>query len=126
MAIKGKAKFIDLYAWNVNNLPEKTKVLAKDREKCPKGVSNLKGALLKAIHILQFSPDGKKLVGKGQNEKNSIALWDKSNLNSITLINISKVDEASILDIIWINNEQFVTVGSKYIKYFKVKGRNNM
>ena len=59
MAAKNKAKFIDLYVWNVNNLPEKTNVLADDRKKCPKGVSNLKGALLRAIRVLQFSPDGK-------------------------------------------------------------------
>ena len=75
---------------------------------------------------MQFSADVKKLVGNGQDEKNSITLWNTNNLNSITLINIAKVDTAGILDIIWINNEQFVTVGSKYIKYFKVNGRNNM
>ena len=124
MAAKGKAKFIDLYVWNVNNLPEKTNVLAEDRSKCPKGVSNLKGALLRAIRILQFSPDGKKLVGNGQDDQNSIALWDTSNLNRITLINTAKVDAARVLDITWVDNEQFVTVGPKHIKYFKVKGRN--
>ena len=124
MAAKGKAKFIDLYVWNVNNLPEQTNVLASEREKCPKGVSNLKGALLRAIRILQFSPDGKKLVGNGQDDQNSIALWDTSNLNRITLINTAKVDAARVLDIVWVDNEQFVTVGPKHIKYFKVRGRN--
>ena len=63
MAAKGKAKYIDLYIWNVNNLPDKTNVLAEDRDKCPKGVYNLKGSLLRAIRVLQFSPDGKKLIG---------------------------------------------------------------
>ncbi|MBP3801902.1 MAG: EF-hand domain-containing protein, partial [Clostridia bacterium] len=124
MAAKGKAKFIDLYVWNVNNLPEKTNVLADDRQRCPNGVSNLKGALLRAIRILQFSPDGKKLLGNGQDDQNSIALWDTSNLNRITLINTTKVDAARVLDVVWVNNEQFVTVGPKHIKYFKVKGRN--
>ncbi len=124
MAKKGKAKQIDLYVWNVNNLPENTDVLAEDREKCPKGVSNLKGPLLRAIRILKFSPDGKKLVGNGQDDYNSIALWDTSNLNRITLINTAKVDPSSVLDIAWVNNEQFVTVGPKHIKYFKVQGRN--
>ena len=70
MAAKGKAKFIDLYVWNVNNLPDKTNVLAENRSKCPKGVSNLKGALLRAIRVLQFSPDGKKLIGNGQDKIN--------------------------------------------------------
>ena len=124
MAAKNKAKFIDLYVWNVNNLPEKTNVLAEDRNKCPKGVSNLKGALLRAIRVLKFSPDGKKLLGNGQDDQNSIALWDTSNLNRITLINTVKVDQARVLDAVWVNNEQFVTVGPKHIKYFKINGRN--
>ena len=38
MAAKNKAKFIDLYVWNINNLPDKTNVLADNRSKCPKGV----------------------------------------------------------------------------------------
>ena len=51
MGAKGKAKFIDLYVWNVNNLPEKTNVLADDKQKCPNGVSNLKGALKSNTYI---------------------------------------------------------------------------
>ena len=35
-----------------------------------------------------------------------------------------KVDQARVLDAVWINNEQFVTVGPKHIKYFKINGRN--
>nr|MCQ2973133.1 WD40 repeat domain-containing protein [archaeon] len=124
MAAKGKAKFIDLYVWNVNNLPSQTNVLADDRAKCPSGVSNLKGVLLRAIRVLQFSPDGKKLLGNGQDDSNSIAVWDTSNLNKISLIGTVKVDGARVLDAVWINNEEFVSVGPKHIKFYTVKGRN--
>ena len=119
-----KDKAMNLYIWDVNNLPEKTSVLYEHKKNYPKGVSNLKGILLKAIQILQFSPDGNKLVGSGQDEYNSIALWDTSNLNKITLIHEAKVDYTRILDICWVNNEEFVAVGPKFIKYFKINNGN--
>ena len=121
---KGKPISINLYIWNINNLPEKTNVLYENKIISPEEVTNLKGILLRSICILQFSPDGNKLVGCGQDEYNSIALWDTSDLNKIILINIIKVDYSRILDITWVNNEEFVAVGSKFIKYFKIKDRN--
>ena len=124
MAAKGKAKLIDLYVWNINNLPDETNVLADDRAHPPKGVTNLKGALLRAIRIVQFSPDGKRLLANGQDDYNSVAVYDTSNLNKITLIGTVKVDGARVLDACWKNNNEFVTVGPKHIKFFKVSGRN--
>ena len=58
------------------------------------------------------------------NTINSIGLWDASNLNQIKLINTAKVNYTKILDITWINNEEFIGVGSKYIKHFKIKDGN--
>ena len=124
MAAKGKAKLIDLYVWNINNLPDETNVLANERTNTPKGVTNLKGALLRAIRIVQFSPDGKLLLANGQDDYNSVAVYNTSNLNNITLIGTVKVDGARVLDACWKNNNEFVTVGPKHIKFFKVSGRN--
>ena len=124
MAAKGKAKLIDLYVWDINNLPDETNVLADDRSILPDGVTNLKGCLLRAIRILQFSPDGKKLLSNGQDDYNSIALHDTSNLKKIVLIGTCKVDGARVLDACWKSNDEVVTVGPKHIKFFKISGRN--
>ncbi|MGL4948214.1 MAG: hypothetical protein ACRC42_02390, partial [Mycoplasma sp.] len=124
MAAKGKAKLIDLYVWNIDNLPEETNVLADDRSKLPNGVTNLKGSLLRAIRILQFSPDGNKLLANGQDDYNSIAVYDTSNLKKINWIGIVKVDGARVLDAIWKSTTEFVSVGPKHIKFYKVSGRN--
>ena len=51
MATKGKAKYIDLYIWNLNNLTIKVNVLAEKWNKCLKDVSNLKCALLICLYI---------------------------------------------------------------------------
>ncbi|MGL4948326.1 MAG: hypothetical protein ACRC42_02985, partial [Mycoplasma sp.] len=124
MAAKGKAKLIDLYVWNIDDLPDETNVLADDRANPPKGVTNWKGSLLRAIRVLQFSPDGKKLLANGQDDYNSIAVYDTSNLTKISLIGIVKVDGARVLDAIWRNPAEFVSVGPKHIKFYKVSGRN--
>ena len=124
MAAKGEAKFINLFVWDSTTLPNETNVEWSERENIPKNVSNLKGRLLRAIRILKFSPDGNKLVGNGEDDNNSIAVFDTSNVNKPSFVGLVKVDNSRVLDIAWINNDEFVSVGSKHIKFFKINGRN--
>ncbi len=124
MAAKGEAKFINLFVWDSTTLPNETNVEWNERENVPSNVSNLKGRLLRAIRILKFSPDGNKLVGNGEDDNNSIAVFDTSNVNKPSFVGLVKVDNSRVLDIAWINNDEFVSVGSKHIKFFKISGRN--
>jgi microtubule-associated protein-like 6 len=123
-AAKGEAKYIDLYIWNVNDLPDETDCNSEDRGSIPEGVYDLKGVLLRAISILAWSPDGKKLLAGGQDDQNSIAVFDSSNLSKITLISTIKVDGKPVLDSKWFNNNEFISVGKTHIKFYKVNGRN--
>ena len=121
MAKTGKASMIDLYIWDMTKLPAETN--CEYSEKAPKlgpDVINLKGCHLRAIRILCFSPDGVKLLSCGQDDDNSVAVhdWAKSQL-----IVKSPVDKAKVLDAVWLNNDEFVTVGPKHIKFFALKGR---
>ncbi|MCQ2820872.1 MAG: WD40 repeat domain-containing protein, partial [archaeon] len=122
MAAKGEAKQIDLYVWDVNNLPEETNVNVETRREITEGVTNLKGALLRAIRITKFSPDGNYLIANGQDDDNSVALYNSKNLKKITFITKEKVDKERVLDLAWSSNTEFVTVGPGHIKFFKISG----
>jgi len=124
MAQKGKAKYIDLFIWNIKNIPESTNVESEFRERIPQGVYNLKGVLQRAIRILKFNDKGTRLLGNGQDDFNSIAIWDTTNLSKISLIACVKVDGARVLDATWLNENDFVSVGPKHIRFFNIKGRD--
>ena len=124
MAQKGKAKYIDLFIWNIKNIPETTNINYEFREKVPNNVINLKGVLQRAIRILKFNDKGTRLLGNGQDDFNSIAIWDTTNLLKIPLIACIKVDGARVLDASWISENDFVSVGPKHIRFFSIKGRD--
>lgn len=120
MAKKKEAKLIDLYVWDVTKLPSETNCEVNSKPALGKEIRNLKGCHLRAIRMLQFSPDGTKLLSGGQDDDNSVAVhdWDKSQL-----IVKTPVDKARVLDAVWTSNEEFVTVGPKHIKFFTLNGR---
>ena len=124
MAQKGNSKYIDLFIWNIKNLPTYTNITTEFREKVPDGVYNLKGVLQRAIRILKFNDTGTRLLGNGQDDFNSIAIWDTSNLDKISLISCINVDGARVLDATWIKENSFVSVGPKHIRFFNIKGRD--
>lgn len=61
MAMKGKSKFIDIFVWNVE-----TKEV----------ISQINGFHLRAIRLLKFTPDGKYLLSIGEDDDNSLAIYD--------------------------------------------------
>jgi len=68
---------------------------------------------------LKFSPDGTKLVTFGQDDDNSMAMYDWENSKLLTT---AKVDKKNVLGVGWKNDSDFCTVGSKHIKMWTFKG----
>ena len=106
MAKAGKAKTIDVYVWDVE-----TKTM----------LSHLNDFHLRAVNQLAFSPDGSKLLSVGQDDDNSLAIYD---WQGKILLTTSKVDKAKVTAVSWKNDQTFVTVGPKHIKFWSISGRN--
>lgn len=106
MAKAGKAKLIDIFVWEVSS----KKVLA-----------NLKGFHLRAVRNLAFSPNGSKLLSGGQDDDNSLALYDWENGK---IICTTPVDKARVMDVGFSSENEFVSIGLKHIKFYSVNGRN--
>lgn len=106
MAMKGKAKIIDIYVWDVENKA----ILA-----------HINDFHLRAVCQLAFSPEGSKLLSVGQDDDNSLALHD---WQSKILLTTSKVDKAKVTAVAWKSETQFVTIGPKHIKFWSLSGRN--
>ena len=70
---------------------------------------------------MAFSPNGDLLLANGQDDDNSIAIYDWKNNK---LIATSGVDKARVTDMAFKNDSEFVTIGLKHIKFWTVKGRN--
>ena len=73
---------------------------------------------------MEFSSDGTLLLTAGNDEYNSIAVYDWS---LSRLIAVSKVDSAKINAIAWRNtplNNEFVTTGQSHIKFWTLEGKN--
>ena len=106
MAKAGKAKLIDIYVWDID-------------EKKP--LANLKGFHLRAIRNLAFSPNGSKLLSGGEDDDNSVAVYDWQNSK---IICSSPVDKARVTELAFSSENEFVTIGLKHIKFFSLNGRN--
>ena len=106
MAQKGKATTIDIYVWDA----ESKSIL-----------SHINDFHIRAVNQLAFSPDGSKLLSVGQDDDNSLAIYD---WQGKILLTTSKVDKAKVSAIAWKNDSQFVSVGPKHIKFWTVTGRN--
>ena len=107
MAMKGKSKFIDIFVWDIA-----TKQV----------LSNHKGFHIRAIQLIRFSPDGSKLFTFGQDDDNSLAVYDwKNNI----LLATAKVDKTNVHDCAFLDSENyFITVGSRHVKAWTMSGAN--
>jgi WD40 repeat protein len=70
---------------------------------------------------LKFSPDGSKLVSFGQDDDNSLAIYDWENSR---LICTAKVDKAAVLGCGWKSESEFTSVGQKHIKMWSLTANN--
>jgi len=106
MAQKGKAKCIDIFVWDVNT----KEVRAKFND-----------FHLRAIVYLEFSSDGTLLLTVGQDDDNSLAIYDWMNQRMVAN---SKVDKSKVNAVAWKSNQEFLTCGAKHVKVWTLQGRN--
>jgi microtubule-associated protein-like 6 len=106
MASSGKAKCIDIYVWDI----ETKEILARFND-----------FHRRAVYLLQFSTSGQYLASIGQDDDNSIAVYD---WKTKRLISTSTVDKAKVNSLAWQSDESLVTCGCKHVKFWDIKGRN--
>ncbi|KAL4483877.1 hypothetical protein ABPG72_006252 [Tetrahymena utriculariae] len=78
-----------------------------------------KGAILKGIACLAFSPSGNKLVAAAINDDHQIGVFD---LKSKAVMAFKGGPEV-IVDCDWVNEDNFVTVGVKHFKLWAPAGK---
>lgn len=106
MAAKGKAKMIDIFVWRISTM----EVLA-----------HLNNFHRGAIRKLEFSPAGDKLLTVGEDQENSVAIYDWANKRIICK---SPVDPDKVFDACWKDETEFACVGLKHVKFFNIQGVN--
>lgn len=108
MARRGKSKRIDLFVWDI----ESKTMLAR-----------LNNFHLRAVCLVEFSPDGTKLISVGQDDYNSLAIYDWSQQ---LLLATSKVDGAKVTACGFKEDSdtEFFTCGLKHIKFYSMNGKN--
>jgi WD40 repeat protein/Ca2+-binding EF-hand superfamily protein len=104
MAQKGKSKLIDIFVWRI-----------EDKAK----LAHIVGFHIRGIQLLKFSIDGKYLLTFGQDDDNSLAVYD---WELGILMCSSKVDKTNVLDCVFMSDNQFLTSGSKHLKCWTISG----
>lgn len=66
---------------------------------------------------MEFSPAGDKLLTIGEDDQNSVAIYDWANKKMICK---SGIDPDKVFDAAWANENEFATVGMKCIKFFTI------
>lgn len=93
-----KSKIVDINVWDVETKQRRVKI---------------SGFHQRAIIVLEFSPSGKKLLTIGQDDKNSLAVYD---WEIGRLAWSSPVCGAKVTGGAWRNENEFMTVGQKHVK----------
>ena len=106
MAMKGKSKFIDIFVWEVQS---------------KKVICQLNGFHLRAVQHLKFTPQGDYLLSIGQDDDNSLAVYD---WRKSLLLCTAKVDKTNVLGIDALNAQEFITVGSRHVKLWSINGQS--
>lgn len=104
MPAKGRSKLLDIYVWDTRTMQE---------------VSFLTGFHRGAIKVLKFSPSGKLLLTVGQDDNNSLAIYDWMNKRMICS---SKVDRSQVFDADWKDENNFCTITKDSIKFWSLNG----
>jgi len=106
MARKGKAKAIDMFVWDIE-----TKTM----------LARLNNFHLRAVCLIEFSPNGSKLLSIGRDDYNSLAVYDWAQRR---ILCTSKVDQAKVTACGFKSETEFFTCGLKHIKFYTLNGQN--
>lgn len=68
-----------------------------------------------------FSPSGSYLLSIGEDQDNSIAIYD---WKSSALVCATKTGPRRIVDIDWKNESEFVTIDQSDVVFYKLEGKN--
>ena len=98
MAMKLKSVLVDIFIWDAE-----TKNI----------VCHINDFHRKAITALEFSIEGTLLLTAGQDDENSIAIYD---WQGGRLVASSKVDTEKVNSLCWKSNTEFMTAGDKHVK----------
>jgi microtubule-associated protein-like 6 len=82
-------------------------------------VANFKQPLEHCIAAVAFSPSGTKLAAVAMDDDHSIAIYD---LNAGGCICSTRGDREKIIDVAWVTENEFATIGVKHFKYWNLTG----
>lgn len=103
---KSPYDLVPIYVWDIETL----EILAV-----------LQGFHQGAAYILKFSPDGSKLLSIGKDSDHSMAIYDWANEKMIVS---SKVDKHFVTDATFKTDNELITVGTRHIKFWTIRGNN--
>ena len=90
-------------------------------------LSRIEGFHRRALRHLKFSPNGKNLLSIGEDDQNSVAIYDWANKVIVASSKVSpgkmydpksKVDQAKIFEANWKNDIEFAASGPDFVKIF--------
>lgn len=82
-------------------------------------VANFKLPLEHCIAAVAFSPSGSKLAAVAMDDDHSVAIYD---INAGSCICSTRGDREKILELAWISETEFATIGVKHFKFWTLSG----
>jgi echinoderm microtubule-associated protein-like 6 len=96
-------------------------------------ICKLEGFHRRAVRHLKFSSDGRYLMSIGEDEQNSVAVYDWQNKTIVCSSKVSpgklydpksKVEKDKVFDAQWKDSSEFAVCGPNFVKIFTVLGSN--
>lgn len=109
-----EGKLVAIYIWRASTLEV---------------ISKIEGFHRRAVRHLKFSPNGRFLLSIGEDDQNSVAVYDWANKVVVCSSKISpgklydpksKVDQVKVFDANWKSDSEFATCGPDFVKMFTI------
>jgi tricorn protease-like protein len=84
-----------------------------------KEIGVLRGGIIKGVAALKFSPNGSKLACACIDDNHMVVVFD---VDKKEMIACEKGDTAKIVDLDWMGENEFATVGVKHYKTWNLSG----
>jgi len=111
-------KLVAIYVWNCVTMQVLTKI---------------EGFHRRAVRHLKFSPNGRYLMSIGEDDQNSVAVYDWANNAMIANSKVtpgkmydtkSNIDPGKVFDTNWKDDNVFAACGPDFVKTFTLNGSN--